>query len=112
MSFETLVLLLGVSAIIVVVAILFLRDVLLDALDTEFDPADNHTIPFKNSQEIALATAEGRAAIHHAACVDCIWRHQNTTHSGIAFCRGCSYFEFDQTLPNKAISERDFGMKG
>lgn len=68
---------------------------------------DNHTIPPKKALEIATAALEDRPAVFHGGCVDCIWRHQNTTHTGIAFCRGCTYFAFNRSLPDKSISEYD-----
>jgi hypothetical protein len=68
---------------------------------------DNHTIPHKNALTIAVAQAEGKPAIFHGGCVTCIWRHQNTTHAGIAFCRGCQYFTANWGLPDKSICEYD-----
>lgn len=68
---------------------------------------DNHTIPAKSALAIAVAQAEGKPAIFHGGCVTCIWRHQNTSHAGIAFCRGCMYFAWNQSLPDKSISEYD-----
>lgn len=64
-------------------------------------PATNHTIPQKNVNEIAAALAGQRPAIFHGGCHGCVWRLLNTTHAGIAFCRGCSYFAWDHTLPDK-----------
>jgi hypothetical protein len=69
--------------------------------------ADNHTTPPKMALEIAVAEAKGRPAIFHGGCVRCLWRHQNTTHAGIAFCRGCMYSCWDQKLPDKSICEYD-----
>lgn len=66
---------------------------------------DNHTIPHKAALAIAVGQAEGKPAIFHGGCVDCIWRHQNTTHAGISFCRGCQYFTTNWDLPDKSISE-------
>jgi len=68
---------------------------------------DNHTIPPKSALAIAVAEAEGKPAIFHGGCVRCLWRHQNTTHAGIAFCRGCMYFCWDQSLPDKSVNEYD-----
>lgn len=69
--------------------------------------ADNHTIPAKKALEIATAIFEERPAIFHGGCNGCIWRHQNTTHVGIAFCRGCQYFAPNWDLPDKSINEYD-----
>lgn len=69
--------------------------------------ADNYTIPPKKALEIATAQFEGRPAIFHGGCNDCIWRNQNTTHAGITFCRGCKYFAFNRDLPDKSITEYD-----
>lgn len=71
------------------------------------DFADNHTIPPKSALAIAVAQMEGKPAIFHGGCVTCLWRHQNTSHTGIAFCRGCMYFGWNQSLPDKSISEYD-----
>lgn len=68
---------------------------------------DNHTIPAKSALEIATAQIEGRPAIFHGGCNGCIWRHQNTTHIGIAFCRGCLYFSWNRSLPDKSVNEYD-----
>lgn len=67
--------------------------------------ADNHTIPDKKALEIAVAIAEERPAVFHGGCTACLWRHMNTTHEGIAFCRGCVYFAWNKALPDKSISE-------
>lgn len=73
---------------------------------------DNYTIPHKAALEIAVAQLEGRPALFHARCNDCIWRQQNTTHAGVLFCRGCSYFAWNRSLPDKAISEYDLEKIG
>jgi len=65
----------------------------------------NHTIPHKAALAIATGIATETPAIFHGGCNGCIWRYQNTTHAGIAFCRGCSYFSFNQSLPDKSITE-------
>lgn len=68
---------------------------------------DNHTIPPKSALAIAVGIAEGKPAIFHGGCATCIWRHQNTTHDGIVFCRGCVYFCWNQSLPDKSIKESE-----
>lgn len=70
-------------------------------------PEDNYTIPHRQAMEIAVARMEGRGAIFHGGCESCIFRNENTTHVGLAFCRGCRYFASNQSLPDKAISEYD-----
>lgn len=68
---------------------------------------DNHTIPPQKALQIAVAQIEGKPAIFHGGCNSCIWRHQNTTHLGIEFCRGCQYFAPNFNLPDKSINEYD-----
>lgn len=67
----------------------------------------NYLIPIEKALEIEVARREGKPAIFHGGCCSCIWRHHNTTHAGIAFCRGCSYFCFNQSLPDKSVREYD-----
>lgn len=64
-------------------------------------PMSNDTIPQKALNAIAKGLEEGRPAIFHGGCIGCVWSHMNTTHAGIAFCRGCSYFAWDRNLPDK-----------
>ena len=68
---------------------------------------ENHTIPHAAALKIATAQFEGQPAIFHGGCQRCIWRHQNTTHAGIAFCRGCQYFTANWHQPDKSINEYD-----
>ena len=63
---------------------------------------DNHEIGQKQVEEIVAAIEERRPARFHAGCNSCVWRHMNTSHEGIAFCRGCSYFAWDRDLPDKS----------
>lgn len=63
---------------------------------------DNHLIPQKALDEIGRAIEERRPARFHGGCHGCVWRYMNTTHEGIAFCRGCHFFAWDQDLPDKS----------
>lgn len=63
---------------------------------------DNHTIPQKQLDAIAEAIEGRKPAIFHGGCNGCVWRHMNTTHEGIAFCRGCTFFYFNEGLPDKS----------
>jgi hypothetical protein len=97
---------LALEIITAVAAIIFLAKWLRGKpLVTTYE--DNHTIPIQKALEIATAITEERPAIFHGGCNGCIWRHQNTTHTGIAFCRGCQYFYANWVLPDKSITEYD-----
>lgn len=65
----------------------------------------SHTIPPKAAEALSEALEEGRPAIFHAGCIDCLWRHQNTTHDGIAYCRGCQYFSGNWKLIDKGTRD-------
>ena len=74
-----------------------------------FQPStyDNYDLPFAKAKVVMEAINSGKPAIFHGGCVGCIWRHQNTTHEGLAFCRGCSYFAFNRARPDKSITDYD-----
>lgn len=67
----------------------------------------NESIPQKNVNEIAAALAEHRPARFHGGCHNCLWRLMNTTHDGIAFCRGCKFFAWDRDLPDLSRQAND-----
>lgn len=77
-----------------------------------FNPSiqTNNTIPAKQAREVLVAIEEGRPAVFHGGCLGCIFRHQNTTHTGLAFCRGCRYFAFNQSLPDRSITDYELSL--
>ncbi len=39
-------------------------------------------------------------AVYHGGCLGCVYLKDNDTRSGIEWCLGCSYSNFNQSLPD------------
>lgn len=71
---------------------------------------DDHwtgSIGHKMAAIISDAKKEGTDAVYHGGCIGCIWLKGNTTVEGIKLCLGCSYSQWNRSLPDLSITDYD-----
>lgn len=41
-------------------------------------------------------------AVYHGGCISCVYLKDNDTRSGIEWCLGCCYSNYNQSLPDRS----------